>query len=87
VSLDHVSDGRLTLGVGLGEYVQEFDYLDEPSDLKVRAAMLDEGLEVLTGLWKGQPFSYAGVYYRIREALFMPGPVRQPRIPMGNGIC
>jgi probable F420-dependent oxidoreductase len=82
VSLDHVSNGRLTLGVGLGVNVQEFDYLDEPVDLKVRAAMLDEGLEVLTGLWQGQPFSYAGKYYRIQEALFMPTPVQQPRIPI-----
>ena len=82
VSLDHVSNGRLTLGVGLGEYIQEFDYLDEPGDLKVRAAMLDEGLEVLTGLWQGRLFSYPGEYYRIREALLMPTPVQQPRIPI-----
>jgi alkanesulfonate monooxygenase SsuD/methylene tetrahydromethanopterin reductase-like flavin-dependent oxidoreductase (luciferase family) len=82
VSLDHASNGRLILGVGLGEYVQEFDFLDEPSDLKVRAAMLDEGLEVLTGLWLGQPFHYVGDHYRIREALFMPPPVQQPRIPI-----
>lgn len=82
MSVDHVSNGRLTLGVGLGEFVQEFDYLDEPSDLKVRARMLDEGLEVLTGLWRSEPFSYAGEYYRIREALFMPAPVQKPRIPI-----
>ena len=82
VTLDHLSNGRLTLGVGLGEYVQEFDDLGEPSDLKVRAAMLDEGLQVLTGLWQGQPFSFAGEYYRIREALLMPTPVQQPRIPI-----
>jgi len=82
VSVDHVSNGRLTLGVGLGANLEEFDYLDEPSDLKVRAAMLDEGLEVLTGLWQGKPFSYAGQHYRIKEALFMPGPIQQPRIPI-----
>jgi probable F420-dependent oxidoreductase len=82
VSLDHLSNGRLTLGVGLGEYVQEFDYLNEPADLKVRAAMLDEGLEILTGLWRGEPFSYDGEHYRIQEALFIPTPVQRPRIPI-----
>ncbi len=44
--------------------------------------MLDEGLEVLTGLWRGTPFSYAGQHYRIKEALFMPAPVQKPRIPI-----
>jgi probable F420-dependent oxidoreductase len=82
VSVDHVSNGRLTLGVGLGVNLEEFDYLGEPSDLKVRAAMLDEGLEVLTGLWKGTPFRYTGHHYQIKEALFMPTPVQQPRIPI-----
>jgi probable F420-dependent oxidoreductase len=82
VSIDHLSNGRLTLGVGLGVNLEEFDYLGEPSDLKVRAAMLDEGLEVLTGLWQATPFSYAGQYYRIKEALFMPAPLQQPRIPV-----
>ncbi len=82
VSIDHVSNGRLTLGVGLGVNLEEFDYLGEPSDLKVRAAMLDEGLEVLAGLWQGKPFSYAGEHYQIKEALFMPTPVQQPRIPI-----
>jgi len=68
----------------LGVNLEEFDYLGEPSDLKVRAAMLDEGLEVLTGLWQGTPFSYAGQYYRIKEALFMPAPLQQPRIRSGS---
>ena len=83
VTLDHLSNGRLTLGVGLGEYMTEFDDLGEPSDLKVRAAMLDEGLEVLTGLWTGQPFQH------LRRALSgtakrcsCPTPVQQPRIPI-----
>lgn len=82
VSVDHLSNGRLTLGVGLGVNIEEFDYLGEPSDLKVRAAMLDEGLEILTGLWQGKPFSYTGQHYRVKEALFMPVPVQQPRIPI-----
>lgn len=82
VSLDHLSGGRLILGVGTGVYRTEFDQLGEPADLKVRAAMLDEGLEVLTGLWRAQPFSYSGQYYQVREALFTPPPVQSPRIPI-----
>ncbi len=53
-SLDALSDGRLVLGLGLGGPPdREFETFGEESDDKIRAAQLDEGLEVLTGLWKG----------------------------------
>ena len=44
--------------------------------------MLDEALEVLTGLWREAPFSYAGEHYRVKEASFLPGPLQEPRIPI-----
>ena len=81
-SLDHLSGGRLTLGVGLGDSRYEFDDLGEEADRKVRAAMLDEGLEVLTGLWSGEPFSYDGAYYTVTDARFRPTPAQTPRIPI-----
>ena len=55
-SLDHLSGGRLILGIGAIPY--EYDYLGEEADTRVRGAMLDEGLEVLTGLWSGEPFGH-----------------------------
>ena len=64
-SLDHLSGGRLTLGVGIGAMPYEWDYLGEEPDVRARGAMLDEGLEVLTGLWTGEPFGYRGQHYRI----------------------
>jgi alkanesulfonate monooxygenase SsuD/methylene tetrahydromethanopterin reductase-like flavin-dependent oxidoreductase (luciferase family) len=60
VSIDHLSGGRLTLGVGIGLGDAEWAHLGEETDLKKRGAMLDEGLSVLIGLWSGEPFSYAG---------------------------
>ena len=51
----------------------------------MRAAQLDEGLEVLTGLWSGEPFSYEGEHYRIRGTQFLPPPLQQPRIPIWVG--
>jgi alkanesulfonate monooxygenase SsuD/methylene tetrahydromethanopterin reductase-like flavin-dependent oxidoreductase (luciferase family) len=82
VTLDHLSDGRLVLGVGLGGGYFDFAALGEPSDLKVLGAMLDEGLAILNGLWSGQPFHFEGRYYRIQEAHFLPPPRQQPRIPI-----
>jgi alkanesulfonate monooxygenase SsuD/methylene tetrahydromethanopterin reductase-like flavin-dependent oxidoreductase (luciferase family) len=51
----------------------------------VRAAKLDEGLAVLTGLWRGEPFSYRGEHFQLRDALFLPAPLQQPRIPIWVG--
>jgi alkanesulfonate monooxygenase SsuD/methylene tetrahydromethanopterin reductase-like flavin-dependent oxidoreductase (luciferase family) len=93
VSVDHVSNGRLVLAVGIGALPYEWDYLGEESDLKRRGAMLDEGLDVLTGLWSGELFSYHGTHYTIAgkppdaawQALFYPPPVQTPRIPVWIG--
>src|SRR5918997_5057730 len=59
-TLDHLSGGRLIVGAGLGINPEEFDRLGEGRNLRTRAAMLDEGLAVLTGLWRGEPFRFAG---------------------------
>lgn len=85
VSVDRLSAGRLTLGVGIGLGAHEWDHLGEEPDQGTRGAMLDEGLDVLAGLWSGQPFSYAGQHYRITEGRFLPTPVQQPRIPVWVG--
>jgi alkanesulfonate monooxygenase SsuD/methylene tetrahydromethanopterin reductase-like flavin-dependent oxidoreductase (luciferase family) len=82
VSVDRLSGGRLIFGAGIGGGVEEFDHLDEETDPKTRGAMLDEGLEVLTGLWSGEPFSYAGDHYHVTDAHFLPTPVQTPRIPV-----
>jgi alkanesulfonate monooxygenase SsuD/methylene tetrahydromethanopterin reductase-like flavin-dependent oxidoreductase (luciferase family) len=85
ITLDHLSQGRLVVGVGLGESRSEFDDLGEETDPKVRAAMLDEGLAILDGLWSGEPFQHEGAHYHIRKARFLPRPLQTPRIPIWVG--
>ena len=83
VTLDHLSGGRLVLGVGLGFPPDaDFEDLGEDPDAAMRARKLDEGLEVLTRCWSGEPFSYEGSVYRIRRASFLPRPIQRPRIPI-----
>lgn len=83
VTLDHLSGGRLILGVGLGTPPhEEFAALGEDPDVAVRAERLDEGLEVLAGLWSGEPYSFEGRHYRVDEVRFAPTPLQQPRIPI-----
>jgi alkanesulfonate monooxygenase SsuD/methylene tetrahydromethanopterin reductase-like flavin-dependent oxidoreductase (luciferase family) len=82
LTLDQLSGGRLILGVGSGYFMdEEFAAFGEETDAKIRAAKLDEGLEVLTGLWSGELFSYAGTQYQVKNVCFTP-PVQRPRIPI-----
>jgi alkanesulfonate monooxygenase SsuD/methylene tetrahydromethanopterin reductase-like flavin-dependent oxidoreductase (luciferase family) len=84
VTLDHLSNGRLILGVGLGVPV-EFESFGEDPDNKVRAAKLDEGLEILKGLWSGKPFEHHGQAYQVGKVTFKPPSLQQPRIPVWVG--
>lgn len=81
-TLDRLSDGRLTLGLGIGGREREFGYFGEEADAKRRAAMLDEGLEILTKMWGAEPFTHRGEHYEITEAHLTPPPSQRPRIPI-----
>lgn len=83
VSLDHLSGGRLILGVGLGAPTHaDFEVFGEETDWKVRAEKLEESLTILKGLWSGEPFSHRGKHYQLEEMTFLPKPVQSPRIPI-----
>jgi hypothetical protein len=84
VTLDHLSHGRVILAVGLGAIDTGFAEFGEETDRKTRAELLDEGLDIVTGLWRGQPFNYDSHHYHIKETKFypLPSPVQQPRIPI-----
>lgn len=79
-TLDRLSNGRVILSVGLGAIDSGFIEFGEQTDRRIRAELLDEGLAILTGLWKGQPFSFSGKHYNVKETTFMPPPpnVQQP---------
>ena len=86
VSVDALSKGRLIVGVGSGDVREPgFSHFGEDLDAKRRAELLDEGLDILAGLWRGEPFSYQGTHYRVEEVAFLPKPVQQPRIPIWVG--
>lgn len=82
VTLDLLSNGRLILGVGLGWSDQEFEAFGEAGEPRIRAEKLDEGLDILAGLWRGEPFSFHGKHYQVRDLCFQPRPLQNPRIPV-----
>ena len=83
-TLDNLSGGRVILAVGLGAIDTGFAAFGEQTDRKTRAELLDEGLAIITGLWRGQPFNFDGKHYHVRETTFFPPPppAQQPRIPI-----
>ena len=75
------------MGVGLG-VPEDYEPFGEDSDNKVRAAKLDEGLQILTGLWSGKPFEHHGQAYSVENVTFTPASLQQPRIPIWvDGWC
>jgi alkanesulfonate monooxygenase SsuD/methylene tetrahydromethanopterin reductase-like flavin-dependent oxidoreductase (luciferase family) len=72
-TLDHLSGGRLILSVGLGEPAEAgYPFFGEDPDPRVRAEKLDEGLDILAGLWSGKRFIYQGKHYQIEKMAFQP---------------
>jgi probable F420-dependent oxidoreductase len=83
-TLDRLSDGRFVFGAGLGGAPREFGSFGEPTDAKVRAEMLDEGLDVVRKLLSGEPVTHQGAHYTVDGVTFAPTPV-QRRIPVWIG--
>jgi alkanesulfonate monooxygenase SsuD/methylene tetrahydromethanopterin reductase-like flavin-dependent oxidoreductase (luciferase family) len=80
-TIDQLSGGRLRFGVGVGRgsaVAAEHAALDVP--FGERGARLDELLEVVTGLWGGEPIDYEGEFYQLRDASIGFEPVREPPI-------
>jgi len=86
VSLDHLSEGRLIFGAGLGSSrPAEWENLGEEHDANVRANQLDEGLEILTRLWSGESVTFKGEMYTVNGVRFLPASLQKPRIPVWIG--
>ena len=64
VTLDQLSNGRAILAVGLGAIDTFLGNTGEELDRKARAAMMDEGIDLIRGLWKGE-LRYSGEHYQI----------------------
>lgn len=83
-TLDNMSNGRVIFGAGAGV---DFDFspFGETLDAKTRAAMLDEGLALLTELLSGQEVTHHGAHYTAHAVRLVPSSVQQPRIPVWIG--
>ena len=86
MTVDRLSRGRVILSAGLGvpqDVEKRFWIFEDDPGRKVRAELLDEGLELMQHLWQGRPFEYEGAHYRATrtDTMLPPAIVQQPRIP------
>jgi alkanesulfonate monooxygenase SsuD/methylene tetrahydromethanopterin reductase-like flavin-dependent oxidoreductase (luciferase family) len=86
VTLDHISGGRLEVGIGAGWYVPEHEkfgipYLPDGQ----RVSQFREATDVLDRLLRNEVTTFAGTYYQMEDAPIRPRPVQQPRPPFTIG--
>jgi F420-dependent oxidoreductase-like protein len=84
--VDHMSHGRVELGLGAGWFEREHDAYGIPfPPVQERFDRLEEQLAIITGLWRtpvGEHFDFAGTYYRLAESPALPKPAQTPGPPV-----
>ena len=83
-TIDVLSRGRVTVGVGVGWLREEFQALDAP-DFDRRGSVSDEYLRIFKTLWTTSPASFAGEFYRFTDVQCLPPPVQRPHPPIWIG--
>ncbi len=83
-SLDVLSDGRVTLGVGVGWLKEEFEALDSP-DFAQRGAVTDEWISIFKQLWSTSPATFKGKFYDYSDIRCEPFPLQKPHPPIWVG--
>jgi F420-dependent oxidoreductase-like protein len=83
VTVDHISGGRLEVGIGTGWNESAFTMLGTPfADVPERSRRLREACAVLKALWTQDVANYKGRYYALRNAVSDPKPLQQPHPPI-----
>jgi F420-dependent oxidoreductase-like protein len=86
VTADHVSGGRVELGLGAGWHKREHEAYGFPfAPMAERMEVLDEQLQIIHGTWTEAPFSFSGSHYRLRDLSAQPRPVQRPHPPLIMG--
>ena len=82
-TLDRLSGGRITLGLGLGvDSGGELTRFGELTDPRVRGDLLDEGAGLVAALLSGEPVTHRGRFFTADDVRFEPVPVQRPRVPI-----
>ena len=85
-TLDNLSGGRAIFGAGLGGPIEdEYGSFGEPTDPRLLAERLDEGLGLLDRYWSGKSVAHDGRHFHAQDVTLLPTPVQRPRVPIWIG--
>lgn len=84
-TIDHLSDGRLDVGVGVGWARAEFDALGCAGNFASRGPLSNESLELMLAAWKGGPLAWQSTSYSFADVTIQPPPVQRPHPRMFVG--
>jgi probable F420-dependent oxidoreductase len=85
-TIDLLSDGRFTLGIGAGWSKTDYDVAGiHQDDAATRIERLAEAVTIMRGLWGKEPFSFQGEHYRVAQVDGMPKPVSDIPVMIGGG--
>lgn len=83
---DHISGGRIDLGLGAGWHEREHEAYGFPfASTKERMDVLEEQLQIVLGNWSDEPFSFQGAHYTLRDLAAEPKPIQRPHPPLIMG--
>ena len=72
----------MIFGAGLGGPIEdEYGSFGEPTDPRLLAELLDEGLDLLGRYWSGEAVTHEGRHFRVEDVTLLPPPVQRPRVP------
>jgi alkanesulfonate monooxygenase SsuD/methylene tetrahydromethanopterin reductase-like flavin-dependent oxidoreductase (luciferase family) len=84
--VDRISQGRLVLGLGIGDDTHEMAQLGiEAPSVPMRQQALEEVVQIVEGLWREPTFTFQGTHFQVFGASAAPGPMQQPHVPLMIG--
>ena len=85
-TIDQISGGRVIAGLGAGWFEPEFTGTGSPfPSTRERLRALEEMVQILSGMWSRERFSFEGRHFRVKDAICEPKPGRRPEILIGGG--
>ncbi len=82
---DHLSQGRVILGVGAGWLASEFEAYSEWDVEKIRVDKTSEALKIISRMWSEEKVEHQGKYYAVKGGILEPKPVQKPHPPLWFG--